>query len=150
MKVRSSVVRLTNQYVPRERHTSTRASPPVYHSVSRKRTESSMLLPCQARIGRRNRRSRFRFVAVVSTLRRGRHGVARAGIAARRRRSEHVSGAAPRVNQRLGGGLIDFPAQSIYVHFDGIGEWIEALVPHMLGNLFAPDHAAGVARQIFQ
>ena len=54
------------------------------------------------------------------------------------------------MNQRLGRALINFAPQSIYVHFDGIGEWVEGLVPHMLGNFFAPDHTARIASQIFE
>jgi hypothetical protein len=54
------------------------------------------------------------------------------------------------VDQRLGRVLIDFASQSVYVHFDSIGERVESLIPHIFRNFLARHHAPGVAGQVFQ
>src|SRR5260370_12132887 len=105
-----------------------------------------MLLPCCARICRpicrRIKLARFGLLG-------WRCGLARGGDSARRRVTQHISRTAPRMDQWLGRGRVDLAPQSIYIYLDGVGEWIEGFVPHMFGNLFAPDHAARMARQIF-
>src|SRR5258708_25684181 len=127
------MVSATSQYVPTERKINIRASTPVYNSVRRTRTESNMLLPCRARFSCRfhcARRPPFaRFDALLQ------HCVVRCRSHRRAAHfcpAEHVSSAAPRVDQRLGRVLIDFASQPVYVHFDGIGEWVERLIPPLV------------------
>src|SRR5260370_27635972 len=121
---------------------STSASTPVYHSVSRMRTESNMLLPCRARIHRRIQLASFGLFA-------WRRGLARSGNPARHRVAKHISRAAPRVDQRMGGGRIDFAPQPFYIDLDGVREGDESFITHMLGNLVAAAHTAFAARHTF-
>src|SRR5260370_29048388 len=102
---------------------STSASTPVYHSVSRMRTESNMLLPCRARIHRRIQLASFGLFA-------WRRGLARSGNPARHRVAKHISRAAPRVDQRIGGGRIDFAPQPVTKTSIVVRKGAESLVPH--------------------
>src|SRR5260370_32832471 len=104
---------------------STSASTPVYHSVSRMRTESNMLLPCRARIHRRIQLASFGLFA-------WRRGLARSGNPARHRVAKHISRAAPRVDQRIGGGRIDFAPQPLYIDLARDRQGVARFVPHML------------------
>src|SRR5260370_18837265 len=143
------MVSATSQYVPTERKINIRASTPVYNSVRRTRTESMMLVPCRARFSCRfhcARRPPFaRFDALLQ------HCVVRCRShrrAALLSPAEHVSSAAPRVDQRLGRVLIDLVPESVDVHFGGIGERIESLIPNMFINFLASHDAAGVESQV--
>src|SRR4029077_19802666 len=98
---------------------------------------------CCTRICRRIKLARFGLVA-------WRCGPTRGGNSVRRRVAQYISRPAARMDQWLGWGRVDFAPQSIYIYLDGIGEWIEGFVPDMFGNLFTPDHAARMARQIFE
>src|SRR5229473_2542616 len=118
------MVSATSQYIPAERKISTRASTLVYNSVNRTRTESNMFLPRRARFPCRFHGTRLPlFARFDATLQ---HCVLRRR-AVHLCPAEHVSSATPRVDQRLGRMLIDLAPQSIYVHFDRIGERVERL-----------------------
>src|SRR5712691_2683600 len=47
-------------------------------------------------------------------------------------------------------GAIDLPAKAIDVDLDDVRERIEVFVPDVLGDLFAADHAADIARHVFE
>src|SRR5258708_2458564 len=120
----------------RDSATSTTASTAVYQSVSRTRTESSMVLPDgRSRLGARPRRNTF-----VSRL-------WDVGII---QRAKQVAGAAAGMEERLAGIRVDFSAHAIYVNFDQIREGIERLIPHVLRDFRPPHNAAGVAGKIFE
>src|SRR5258706_16479919 len=120
----------------RDSATSTTASTAVYQSVSRTRTESSMVLPDgRSWLGARPRRNTF-----VSRLR-------DVGII---QRAKQVAGAAAGMEQGLAGIRVNFPAHAIDVNFDQIREGIERLIPHVLRDFRPPHNAARVARKIFE
>src|SRR5216683_6951986 len=142
------MVSATSQYIPAERKISTRASTLVYNSVNRTRTESNMFLPRRARFSCLFHGTRLplfaRFDASLQHSALGRR-------AAHLCPAEHVSGAAPRVDQRLGRvQFINLASQPVYVHFDGVGEGVESFIPHMFRDFLASEYAACVAGQIFQ
>src|SRR5260221_12889140 len=130
------MVSATSQYIPAERKISTRASTLVYNSVNRTRTESNMFLPRRARFSCRFHGTRLPlFARVDAPLQHSVLGRRAAHLCP----AEHVSGASPRVNQRLGRAqVINLAPQAVYVHFDRIGERVESLIPHMFRNFLAP------------
>src|SRR5208282_2894207 len=110
---------LSTTYVAKASTTNTAVIAPVYQSVSRIRTELSFTMrPFPRRICR---------------------------IAVRR---EYIARASPGVQQRRRGSGINLPPQPIHVDLDEIRKGIEFLIPYMLGNFCASDHATGVPRQI--
>src|SRR3979490_878781 len=120
----------------RDSATRTTASTAVYQSVSRTRTESSMVLPDgRSWLGARPRRNTF-----VSRL-------WDVGII---QRAKQVAGAAAGMEQGLAGIRVNFPRHPIYVNFDQIREGIERLIPHVLRDFRPPHNAAGVAGKIFE
>src|SRR3981081_790189 len=97
----------------RDSATRTTASTAVYQSVSRTRTESSMVLPDgRSWLGARPRRNifvyRVRDIGIVQ-------------------RAKQVAGAAACMEQGLAGVRVNFPAHAIYINFDQIREGIERL-----------------------
>src|ERR1700674_623784 len=64
--------------------------------------------------------------------------------------TDHVSGAAHRMEERLVEALVDLGAQPRHVHVDHVGLRVEVIVPHVLEQHGAGDHLAGVAHEIFQ
>src|SRR5258708_36508800 len=113
------------------------ASKPVYHSVSRTRTESSMVVISHFRIAYAAiRRRTFRFLRFVLRRFPG--------------HAEKVSSSSSSVQQRLTRVRINFSPQAVYVHFDQVRKRVEALVPHVLRNFRAPNHPSRVARQKLQ
>src|SRR5260370_18282682 len=103
------------------------ASKPVYHSVSRTRTESSMVVLSHCRIAfAAIRRRAFRFLRFV-----------------RRRfpgHAEKVSSSSSSVQQRLTRVRINFSPQAVYVPFDQGPKPVEAPLPHWLPHFPPPTH----------
>src|SRR6202453_2922 len=64
--------------------------------------------------------------------------------------TNHVTGAANRIEQRRIEIAIDLGAQARHVHVDHIGLRIEVIVPHMFEEHGARDHLAGVLHQKFE
>ena len=64
--------------------------------------------------------------------------------------TDHVSGAADGVQERLAEALVDLGAQPRDVHVDDVGLRIEVIVPDVLEQHGAGHHLAGVLHQIFE
>ncbi len=54
------------------------------------------------------------------------------------------------MNKRHCERLVHLAAQPVDIDFNQIGEGSESFVPDVLGNLFAPDDAPAVTREIFE
>src|ERR1700680_2822090 len=117
----------------RESSTRKSARSPVYHSVSRTRTESSMAL------------SRSRITLTTMLCR----AVRFVRIHSRRfaRKTKEISRSPPRVQQWLTLSRVNLSSYAIHIHLDQIRKRIEALVPHVLGNFRATYHAPSIACQ---
>src|ERR1700730_16269703 len=109
------------------------ASKPVYQSVSRTRTESSMVLS----------RRRAAFVAMVCRAVRFR----RFGFRRFAGHAKKISRPSPGMQQRLARSRINFSPQAVHVHLDQVRKRVEAFVPHVFGNFRATHHAPRVARE---
>src|ERR1700738_580611 len=112
------------------------ASNPAYHSVSRTRTESSMVL---------SRRS-VAFAAMVPRALRFLRFDSRRFI----RYAKEISRPSPRMQQRLARFRIDLSPQAVNVHFNQVGKRVEAFVPHVFGNFRSAHHTPRIARQKLQ
>ena len=64
--------------------------------------------------------------------------------------TDHVSGAAHGMQQRLVEALVDLAAQPRDVHVDDVGLRVEVVVPHVLEQHGARHHLAGVLHQVFE
>src|SRR5262249_47706586 len=58
-------------------------------------------------------------------------------------RSQYVTSSAPCVQQRLRASRVDLAPHAVHVHFNEIGKRIELLIPHVLCDFRASDHAPG-------
>src|SRR5690349_1716543 len=63
---------------------------------------------------------------------------------------EHVPCPAPRLDQRRGPARIELATQPVDVHLEHVRPRIVVLVPHVLADLRAAEHAPGVAREEFE
>jgi hypothetical protein len=61
-----------------------------------------------------------------------------------------VAGASPSVNKRHAERRVNLSAQAINVDFYEFRERVERIVPNVLGDFFASDNLARVAREIFK
>src|SRR3954452_7349256 len=64
--------------------------------------------------------------------------------------TDHVSGAANGVEERVGVALIDLAAQPRHVHVDDVGLGVEVIVPDVFEQHGTGHHLAGVLHQIFE
>src|SRR5213080_3288550 len=134
--VRWRVLRQKMKEVMVESAIRTRASTAVYQSVSRTRTESSMVLPdWRCGLGAMARRNAI--VPCVCGVRIG-------------QRAKEVAGAAAGMEQWPSGIRVDFTAHAIHVNLNQIREGIESFVPNVLGDFRASHNPTGVARKIFE
>src|SRR5260221_3349315 len=108
------------------------ASSPAYHSVSRTRTESSMVLSCR----------RVAFAAMVPRA----FPFLRFDSRRFTRDPEKISRPSPGVQQRLARFRINLPPQAVNVHFGQVGKQVEAFVPYGFAHFRAPPPPAPVAR----
>src|SRR5260221_10351348 len=109
------------------------ASSPAYHSVSRTRTESSMVLSCR----------RVAFAAMVPRA----FPFLRFDSRRFTRDPEKISRPSPGVQQRLARFRINLPPQAVNVHFDQVWKQGEAFFPHVFRNFPPPHPPPRVARQ---
>src|SRR5258708_8278883 len=107
------------------------ASSPAYHSVSRTRTESSMVLSCR----------RVAFAAMVPRA----FPFLRFDSRRFTRDPEKISRPSPGVQQRLAPFRINLPPQAVNVHFAPVGKRVEAFVPHLFGHFRSPHPPPPVA-----
>src|SRR5438128_1243952 len=66
------------------------------------------------------------------------------------RRVEQVARAAPRVYERRREAVVNLAAQAVDVHVNEVRERVEVLVPDVLGDLGAREHAPALARHVFK
>src|SRR5215469_1156641 len=66
------------------------------------------------------------------------------------RLAENIAAAASSLQQGFAGFVAQFAAQAVHIDFDEVGKGVEGLVPNVLGNFGAANDAAGIAREIFE
>src|SRR5207245_5652813 len=61
-----------------------------------------------------------------------------------------VTASSDRVDQLAVLSAVDLVTQVVDIHVNDVGECIEVLIPYVLGDHRAGQHAAGIAHQVFQ
>lgn len=72
------------------------------------------------------------------------------GVASRDRFHKDVSGAATCMNEWPPRFAVNLATQSVDIHFDGVGEWVVIVIPHMRDDIGTRHYLSGMPSKEFE